>query len=174
MRALSELISQKYLLQESAALGEYYHNDQSIPIDMTHLGWASACAPHQPLRAKYDISIKPDLAKAWSTPHKFVHDHKASMDPCINPTNVQLIGFLLAYGKGPKPTANMYPTLSMCKTTLHSDVLAASPESWTQDVGDDPAWEDKKWDKLLWRGKTTGIYYDSKKSQWSRSALVPS
>lgn len=160
------------MLQEAAALGQYYDDEGSIPIDMTHLGWASACAPHQPLRANYNISVPPDVEKIWSSPHKFVWNHKAAMDPCVNPTIVHLIGFLLSFGKGPVPKKDMYPTLTMCKTTLHSDVLAVSAEWWTEDVGHDPEWDDKQYDKLLWRGKTTGINYDSEKSQWSELMLA--
>ena len=32
-------------------------------------------------------------------------------------------------------------------------------EAWTEDVGDDPPWEQKKDDRMLWRGKNTGIYF---------------
>jgi hypothetical protein len=34
-----------------------------------------------------------------------------------------------------------------------------SMEAWTEDVGEDPPWEEKVHDKLLWRGKTTGIFF---------------
>lgn len=32
-------------------------------------------------------------------------------------------------------------------------------ENWTEDVGLDPPWEEKPFDKLLWRGKNTGIFH---------------
>ncbi|OCF73807.1 hypothetical protein I204_05651 [Kwoniella mangroviensis CBS 8886] len=130
-----------------------------IDIDTAHLGWASACAPHKPLRHDYDPDILPDLDGLWNGDKSFVWDHKATMDPCIHPTLTHLVGFLSGHGKGPAPSKELYPVLAMCKTTLHADILGVSMEAWTEDVGDDPAWEDKKDDRMLWRGKTTGIYF---------------
>ena len=88
------------------------------------------------------------------------------MDPCLNPSHVHLSGFLSGYGLGPRPAQQLYPTMAMCKTTLHSDILAVSMEGWTENVGIDPPWEEKKEDKLLWRGKTTGIFHDDRVA-WS-------
>ena len=41
-------------------------------------------------------------------------------------------------------------------------------EAWTEDVGDDPEWEDKQDDRLLWRGSTTGILFKPD-NPWSES-----
>lgn len=41
-------------------------------------------------------------------------------------------------------------------------------ENWTEDVGVDPPWEEKKDDRLLWRGKNTGIFY-KKGVPWGES-----
>jgi hypothetical protein len=49
-----------------------------------------------------------------------------TMDSCLNPTNTHLVGFLSGHGKGPGPSEELYPVFAMCKTTLHSDVLAVS------------------------------------------------
>nr|XP_019015081.1 uncharacterized protein I206_01169 [Kwoniella pini CBS 10737]OCF53862.1 hypothetical protein I206_01169 [Kwoniella pini CBS 10737] len=133
--------------------------DYPYQIDTAHLGWASACAPHKPLRHDYDPAVLPDLEGLWNGAKSFVWDHKASMDPCIHPTLTHLVGFLSGHGKGPGPSKELYPVLAMCKTTLHADVLGVSMEAWTEDVGDDPIWEEKKDDRMLWRGKTTGIYF---------------
>ncbi|ODO07250.1 hypothetical protein L198_00829 [Cryptococcus wingfieldii CBS 7118] len=127
-------------------------------LDTAHLGWASACAPHKPLRETYDPSILPDLADLWQNDKSFIWDHKASMDPCIHPELTHLVGFLSGHGKGPGPRKDIYPVLAMCKTTLHADVLAVSMEAWTEDVEPDPAWEHKD-DRMIWRGKTTGIFF---------------
>lgn len=81
------------------------------------------------------------------------------MDVCINPELAQLMGVLAAHHKGPGPDRVMYPVMSMCKSTFNADVLGVSAEAWTEDVGEDPPWEEKKKDKLLWRGKTTGIFH---------------
>lgn len=83
------------------------------------------------------------------------------MDPCSHPTITHLQGFLSAHGIGPEPTKDLYPVLAMCKTSLHSDVLAVSMENWTEDVGEDPPWDEKKDERLVWRGKTTGILFNA-------------
>lgn len=127
-------------------------------FDKAHLGWASACAPHKPLREK-KVGTLPDLDAMWSADKTYVWDHKAVMDPCTNPDLVHLMGFLSAHGRGPGPSFQMYPVMAMCKTYLHSDVLGVSAEAWTEDVGDDPEWDDKADNRLLWRGKTTGIFF---------------
>nr|XP_018267302.1 uncharacterized protein I303_01287 [Kwoniella dejecticola CBS 10117]OBR89460.1 hypothetical protein I303_01287 [Kwoniella dejecticola CBS 10117] len=148
----------KGALEDAAAVGEFF-NPEEHERDTAHLGWASACAPHKPLRHDYDPETLPDLEGLWSGDKTFVWDHKATMDPCIHPTLTHLVGFLSGHGKGPGPSKELYPVLAMCKTTLHADVLGVSMEAWTEDVGDDPIWEDKRDDRMLWRGKTTGIYF---------------
>ncbi|KAK8865940.1 hypothetical protein IAR55_001089 [Kwoniella newhampshirensis] len=148
----------KGALEDAAAVGEFFNKDEYDP-DMAHLGWASACAPHKPLRETYDPDTLPVLDDLWAADKSFIWDHKAAMDPCIHPTLTHLVGFLSGHGKGPGPSTEIYPVLAMCKTTLHADVLAVSMEAWTEDVGNDPAWEDKIDDRMLWRGKTTGIYF---------------
>ena len=77
----------------------------------------------------------------------------------MHPTLTHNVGFLSGHGKGPGPSSDIYPVMAMCKTTLHSDILAVSMEAWTEDVGDDPAWDEKTNERMLWRGKTTGIYF---------------
>lgn len=79
------------------------------------------------------------------------------MDPCQNPSLVSTQGFLLGYGAGPRPSSDIYPALSLCKTGLHADVLGVVHEGWTEDVGPDPAWAEKE-GKVLWRGSTTGVF----------------
>ncbi|KAL7419480.1 hypothetical protein Q5752_006318 [Cryptotrichosporon argae] len=148
----------KSALEDAASLGEYYDVEQH-ELDTAHLGWASACAPHKPLRQDYNASTLPDLEGIWHGDKSFIWDHKAAMDPCLHPTTAHLVGFLSAHGKGPGPTKQLFPVMAMCKTLLHSDVLAVAEEAWTEDVGEDPAWEDKTDGRLLWRGKTTGIYF---------------
>jgi hypothetical protein len=54
-----------------------------------------------------------------------------AMDPCIHPTMTHLVGFLSGHGKGPGPSKELLPVMAMCKTTLHSDVLAVS---WSTDL----------------------------------------
>lgn len=95
------------------------------------------------------------------------------MDPCQNPSLVDTQGFLLGYGRGPGPASTIYPALSLCKTSLHADVLGVVHEGWTEDIGPDPEWEEKD-GKVLWRGSNTGVFAKKNYGQmedgaWTRS-----
>ncbi len=46
-------------------------------------------------------------------------------------------------------------------------------EAWTEDVGKDPAWDEKQDDRMLWRGKNTGIYF-KQGVPWSKCLPTPS
>lgn len=140
--------------------------DAGSEIDTQHVGWASACAPTRPLR-----SFNP--ANTTADPHTFVSSHSLSMDPCQNPSLVSSQGFLLGYGAGPRPSDEIYPALSLCKTQLHADVLGVVHEGWTEDVGPDPEWDTKE-SKVLWRGSNTGVfakkgYGSMKDGAWAKS-----
>lgn len=41
-------------------------------------------------------------------------------------------------------------------TSLHTDLLVPPVDQYDYALGVDPAWEDKKHNKLVWRGSTTG------------------
>lgn len=128
--------------------------------DLAHLGWASACPPHKPLRTRHDPDVLPDpesFISSRSQKKSFVWDHKATMDPCEHPELTQIIGALAAYGKGPVPQDYMYPVLAMCTTKLHADVLTVAMEQFVERIEDDLPWDEKTDDRLLWRGSTTGI-----------------
>ncbi|KAJ9108572.1 hypothetical protein QFC19_002288 [Naganishia cerealis] len=140
------------------------HEYRSSLEDAAEMGecWASACAPHKPIHNAHNPDILPDPQSFFKRPKTFIWDHKASMDPCIHPELTQITGFLAGYGKGPKPQKDLYPILAMCSTPLHSDVLTVAMEAFTEDVGNDPPWEEKTDSRLLWRGSTTGILFSDK------------
>ena len=85
------------------------------------------------------------------------------MSPCLHPTHLTLIGYLSQYRYpyqfGPSPKSALAPIFSICVTPLHSDILAVAPEQYSNDVGMDPAWDDKVDERLLWRGSNTGIIH---------------
>lgn len=57
----------------------------------------------------------------------------------------------------------MIPQFSYAPTLLHHDIIAPIPLNWVEDIyprTDDPEWEDKTDDRLLWRGTNTGIFHD--------------
>jgi hypothetical protein len=84
------------------------------------------------------------------------------MDPCLHPSLLRQHGQFLSHGEGPIAHSVMYPQFSNCATLLHHDILPATPINWVEDVlprKDDPEWENKLDDRLLWRGSNTGIAY---------------
>lgn len=93
------------------------------------------------------------------------------MDPCTHVDHVRLNGFFISHGEGPVPRKQMVPAFSMCTTQMHSDILTVAMEMWTEDIGVDPPWHEKKHDQLLWRGSNTGIYFGDH-NRWMDSQRV--
>ena len=54
----------------------------------------------------------------------------------------------------------MVPQFSYSSTSLHHDILPATPINWVEDITreSDPKFEDKTDDRLLWKGSTTGMW----------------
>ena len=72
---------------------------------------------------------------------------------------------------GPAPQPFLVPEFSYCSTTIHYNIRIPVPYAWVEDIyprSDDPEWEDKIDERLLWRGANTGIYH-SKTSRWKQS-----
>jgi hypothetical protein len=127
-----------------------------------YLGWASACPPSKPLhKDKYDVH--PPIAQFHNaTPKSFIFDHPKSMDPCIHPELVHYVGYLSNHLGGPGPAIHYNPAFAISTTPIHGDILAVSPEGYTEDVGKDPEWKDKKDNRLFWRGSTTGASFETR------------
>lgn len=60
------------------------------------------------------------------------------------------------------------PLFSFAKTSLHSDILLTPLEQYWDHEPWDPAWEAKKENKAMWRGSTTGVWFD--RTTWWRSS----
>jgi len=126
--------------------------------DLRRLGWASGCPSSSPLRRVPDPYAQPSVEELHAaTPKTFIHDHLSSMNPCDHKSHAWLNGYLGNYDIGPAPQSVIHPSFSMSVTTLHSDILAVASENWTEDVGDDPEWDDKTDERMLWRGTNTGM-----------------
>lgn len=91
------------------------------------------------------------------------------MDPCLHPTHTHLMGQLTNYGKGPRPRQRLHPSFTMSSTHIHSDILVVAPEMWVESIDNDPVWEDKKHETLVWRGTTTGTRMEEKMPYWRLS-----
>ncbi|KAG9051021.1 Glycosyltransferase Family 90 domain containing protein [Tulasnella sp. UAMH 9824] len=155
---------------DRAAASEYMDKESAAEFQTHQRGWSYACSQTSPLR-KHNISAPFESTQLWGEPKTFIHNHKASMDPCQHVSHVHLNGFLSSYEEGPVPRNNMVPAFSICSTPLHSDILTVATEMWTDDVGEDPDWKDKKYDTLLWRGRNTGMFF-KEDGKWQNSQRV--
>ncbi|KAF8517358.1 hypothetical protein BU17DRAFT_76415 [Hysterangium stoloniferum] len=149
--------------ETAAAMGEYI-DPESIPI--TSFGWAAACPPSSPIHSHVlpplPASGAPVLAPPFPTKKTFIYNHRLSMSPCLHPTHLTLNGFLSQFHYnhqyGPSPSNTLALTFSICSSPLHSDILTSAPEQFvdSEGIGNDPDWDDKPDDRLLWRGSNTG------------------
>jgi len=123
-------------------------------------GWTGACPP--------DSNWRRSLA-GWSlskpSTHSFISDVEESSDPCKHPNLASQHGFFL--WNGPH-MGLLYPLLTWAKTALHSDILVTPLEQYHMPVGPDPEWDDKRHNKLLWRGSNTGAAFN-RESRWQSS-----
>lgn len=95
-----------------------------------------------------------------------MQDHVKSMDLCENPEYQYLHGF--TSWPGPPPQV-LRPLFSYSRTPLHSDMLLPPLEQWSaESEPTDPVWEKKPHDRAVWRGSTTGVWFD--RGTWWRSS----
>ncbi|KAG0702171.1 glycosyl transferase family 90-domain-containing protein [Suillus ampliporus] len=121
-------------------------------------GWISACPPSSPAwQYSHDLD-NPPVRPSHKT---FISDHRLSMDPCLNPFLLHSHGQFLSHNNGPAPQSTIVPRFSFCSTLLHHDIRPAVPYGWLDDLPDEdnPPWEDKVDERLLWRGTNTGIFH---------------
>ncbi|KAJ7238056.1 glycosyl transferase family 90-domain-containing protein [Mycena haematopus] len=135
-------------------------------------GWTSACAPGSPGRNK-SISLNADPPPK-TTKKTFIHDHNLAMNPCLHPRHFWYHGQFLSYGKGPTPEREMVPEFSDCSSNIHHNIRIPTPYGWVEDIfprSDDPPWDEKVDERVLWRGSSTGISYSSR-SRWQNSHRI--
>ncbi|KAJ7148964.1 glycosyl transferase family 90-domain-containing protein [Mycena crocata] len=136
------------------------------------MGWTSACGPGSPGR---NNSINLDGDPPQQTNKKtFIHDHNLAMNPCLHPAHFWHHGHFLSYGKGPTPERDMVPEFSYCSSNIHHNIRLPTPYGWVEDIlprSDDPEWDDKPDERLLWRGSSTGIFH-SRRTRWKTSHRI--
>ncbi|KAG1729524.1 glycosyl transferase family 90-domain-containing protein [Suillus paluster] len=121
-------------------------------------GWLSACSPYSPAW-EYPLDLdNPPERPSYKT---FISDHRLSMDPCLNPFLLHSHGQFLSHDKGPNPQSTLVPRFSLCATVVHHDIRPAVDYGWVEDLhaSDNPPWEEKIDERLLWRGTNTGIFH---------------
>lgn len=125
-------------------------------------GWKFACPPDSPAR-KFPISL--NKGPTISSKKTFIYDHVRSMDPCFHTNHLLIHGQFIGQSTGPPPQASMVPEFGHCSTTVHHNIRMPTPYGWVEDVhprSDDPPFLEKADDRLLWRGRNTGIHHSSK------------
>ncbi|KAF8634774.1 hypothetical protein AX15_000731 [Amanita polypyramis BW_CC] len=136
--------------------------------EIIRLGWRSACSPSSPARRKqFDLDSPPPRPEKKT----FIHNHVLSMDPCLHPDHLHHHGQFLSHNEGPTPQHTMVPEFSYCSTTIHHNIRIPTPYGWVEDIkprSHDPDWDDKQDERLLWRGRNTGMFHD-KKTRWQGS-----
>jgi hypothetical protein len=136
-------------------------------------GWLSACSKSSPARrTPFDLTQPPPLPP--STMKTFIYDHIPAMDPCLHPTILHQHGQFLSQEGGPAPIVPQLPGFSFSPSSMHADIRVATPFGWMEDVdedgtGYDPVWEKKDEDRLVWRGRTTGIWHGRNMKYWRQS-----
>ncbi|GAA6001366.1 hypothetical protein JCM10207_006628 [Rhodosporidiobolus poonsookiae] len=128
--------------------------------------WDALCMPNSTARrAAQGLAT---AAPSGPNLRSFVSiEHALAMDVCEHPELRGLNGITAAWS-GPRPHL-LYPLFSFSKTTAHSDILLpALSNDYYVEVGRDPTWEQKKHNKFLWRGDTTGAYF-ARGTGWRQS-----
>ncbi|GAA6038222.1 hypothetical protein JCM8097_005801 [Rhodosporidiobolus ruineniae] len=119
--------------------------------------WDALCPPNSTARRL--AQALPVDAPSGNSLRSFVSiEHARAMDLCEHP-EVRGLNGITASWTGPRPHV-LYPLFSFSKTSVHADILVPNlSNEYYVEVGRDPTWEQKKKNKVLWRGDTTGAYY---------------
>ena len=126
------------------------------PPPLKH-GWLSGCEPHTPTHRRPLDFYGPVPVDLLNKKRKtFIHDHRATMDPCYHPVHLFTSGQFLSHYEGPSPHRVLIPQFSSSTTLLHYDLLPIPPSGWGEERRDTP-WEHKYDERLLWRGVNTGM-----------------
>ncbi|GAA5909757.1 hypothetical protein JCM6882_002666 [Rhodosporidiobolus microsporus] len=158
---------------EAAERGEYLDDYATYQEDWSRDGWSLMCPPGSPLREASRFENRTE----WTAPEttSFIGvDHVKAMDVCYHPENQAIHGY--TSWAGPRPGL-LLPMFAFSTTSLNTDLLLPPLEQYERPVGNDPLWADKKHDKAVWRGSTTGSDLTSeharKYSQRVRLARLP-
>jgi hypothetical protein len=122
-------------------------------------GWVASCPPGSPGQANIVDHDNPPPAP---TEKSFIYDHSLTMDPCLHPQLYYIHGQFLSHKQGPVPHRFIPPQFSYCGTLLHNDIRMPNPINFIGELPpeDNPDWEDRVEERLVWRGSNTGIWHD--------------
>ncbi|KAF7313801.1 hypothetical protein HMN09_00537400 [Mycena chlorophos] len=134
-------------------------------------GWKSACPPGSP---SHNLSVGEGFEPPPPTTEKtFIFDHNLAMNPCLHPRHFWYNSLLLNHNRGPTPQHQLLPEFAQCSTHMHHNIRIPTPYGWIDDIprNDDPPWDEKPDERVLWRGSNTGTHHTAK-SRW-RTAQRP-
>ncbi|GAA5875316.1 hypothetical protein JCM3774_005777 [Rhodotorula dairenensis] len=148
---------------DAAKAGKLLTQEEADAVDEDAAWWGFplACPPDSRIRRAYNGLEINSLPRGPA----FVHDHTKTMDLCANPEWQYLHGFTAWPGMRPRP---LLPLFSFAKMSIHSDILLTPLEQYWDHEPWDPKWEDKQSDKAVWRGSTTGVWFD--RTTWWRAS----
>ncbi|KAH9809072.1 family 90 glycosyltransferase [Melampsora americana] len=173
--AIQMTYSRKQKMLDLADAGEYLSpSDYIKPNNPKLTNWANACPSTSPLYHNETNQMTSEEKESIESLKSFIYDHSAAMDICQHPESKPLHGFTTAPGT---ENIELVPLFTFAKTTTQNDVLVTPLEQFSDTyIGDDPNWKQKKLNKLLWRGSTTGAEFmkgiDWKSSQRSRLHFI--
>ncbi|SGY20428.1 BQ5605_C016g08044 [Microbotryum silenes-dioicae] len=127
-------------------------------------GYMETCPPGSAIRTagRWDkIDFVPDLTR----PTSFIEEHRASMSFCDWPANEALHGS--SFRVYPSPEL-LRPVFSCSVMAMHHDLLIPTVDQYDWSVGPDPSWYHKEYNKVLWRGSTTGTDGDDHTMKYSQ------
>ncbi|GAA6051318.1 hypothetical protein NBRC10513_000329 [Rhodotorula toruloides] len=163
---------------EAARAGKFLTSDEANDFmdNWAWDGWAQICSPDSALRQVPSVDERLQKHRIYTEPKRrsFIYDHVEAMDLCTHP-DWQLIHGFTAW-PGPRPGI-LYPLFVSTTTSMHSDLLVPPIDQYDRPKGNDPAWEEKKYNKVIWRGTTTGadlnVEHHRKWSQRPRLCRFP-
>lgn len=138
------------------------HTKHLRESDNADVLWSRSCAPESNLRRNTTNDES----------HSLVYDSLEAADICANPYLLDLHGLTVEkHGPAshPRPHTSLLPLFSLAKTSVNSDILITPLDQFGNGAGEDPAWEDKRDSRLVWRGSTTGISWMDKTTPWRKS-----
>lgn len=99
------------------------------------------------------------------------------MDPCEHPHLFYHHSQFLSQQIGPAPKPTIAAQFAYCSSPIYHDIQPPTFIAWVDDVTpreNDPEWEKKTDERLLWRGSNTGLHHNAG-SRWrhaQRAGLV--
>jgi len=90
------------------------------------------------------------------------------MDPCQNPYIFYHHAQYVVHDFGPRAKQVMGAHFAYCSTPIFHDIQPPTFISWVEDVmprENDPPWEEKTDERLMWRGSNTGTHH-SAQTRW--------